>query len=95
MGRSPGQHKTGGRQKGTPNKNSKRIHALLEDLDFSPLCHLVEILSTLTPDTQAKVCMQLMEYTFPKRKSVDHLTQKEDYVREHGREDPLSELSAF
>lgn len=64
-------NKTGGRQKGTPNK---RTTDLLERLgNYNPLDALLAISQDEdTPlEIQVKINLDLMNYVYPKRKSVD------------------------
>ena len=64
-------NKTGGRQKGTPNKKTKELLELMGD--FSPLESLLSIAkSDRTPiDLKTKICLDLLGYIYPKRKSVE------------------------
>ena len=64
-------NKTGGRQKGTPNK---RTADLLEKLgNYNPLDALLAISQDEnTPlEIQVKINLDLMNYVYPKRKSVE------------------------
>lgn len=64
-------NKTGGRQKGTPNK---RTADLLERLgNYNPLDALLAISQDEdTPlEIQVKINLDLMNYVYPKRKSVE------------------------
>ena len=64
-------NKTGGRQKGTPNK---RTADLLERLgNYNPLDALLAISQDEdTPlEIQVKINLDLMNYIYPKRKSVE------------------------
>ncbi len=68
-------NKTGGRQKGTPNKKTKELLELMGD--FSPLESLLSIVkSDRTPiDLKSKICLDLLGYIYPKRKSVESKEQ--------------------
>ncbi len=68
-------NKTGGRQKGTPNKKTKEIIELMGD--YSPLEALLNIVqSNKTPiDIKVKVNLDLMNYIYPKRKSIESKEQ--------------------
>ena len=64
-------NKTGGRQKGTPNKKTAD---LLERLgNYNPLDALLAISQNEdTPlEIQVKINLDLMNYVYPKRKSVE------------------------
>jgi hypothetical protein len=55
MARPKGTTKTGGRQKGTPNKSTQELQTLMGAAGFNPYLRLVEILPELDPSHQAKV----------------------------------------
>ncbi len=61
--------KTGGRQKGTPNKKSLAIHEALGD--FDPLTELKEIMKrTQDDELKAHICLNLLKYMYPQRKAI-------------------------
>lgn len=64
-------NKTGGRKAGTPNKKTKELLELMGD--YSPLEALLEIAQdSRTPlDIKVKVNLDLMNYIYPKRKSIE------------------------
>lgn len=64
-------NKTGGRGAGTPNKKTKELIELMGD--YSPLEALLEIAQdSRTPlDIKVKVNLDLMNYVYPKRKSIE------------------------
>lgn len=83
--------KTGGRKKGTPNKSTLLLKDLLEDEGIDPLAGLKECLKELDgitvydPETQvsiirakANIYMDLLQYLFPKRKSVENKNSEEN-----------------
>lgn len=65
--------KTGGRQKGTPNKKTQALSATLEKYNHDP----VEALILAALDTELdiplkiKINMELMQYIYPKRKAME------------------------
>lgn len=65
-----GKQKTGGRQKGTPNKRTAEIVERLEKEDI--VGSLLNIAKT-TQDENIKVTVykELMKYAYPQRKAVD------------------------
>jgi hypothetical protein len=71
MGRPGGLPKTGGRTKGTPNKRSLSFEESLADLCFNPVRELVALMPRLSSEKQADVCLQLLQYLFPKRKALE------------------------
>lgn len=71
MARPQGTPKTGGRKKGTPNKNTLGLIEALDANGLSIIDHLTKILPKLKPDKQADVCLALMGFIYPKRKQVE------------------------
>ena len=63
--------KTGGRQKGTPNKRTEQFTECLGD--YNPLEALLRLVNDAkTPiDTKVKINLDLLPYMYPKRKQVD------------------------
>lgn len=66
-----GTPKTGGRQKGTPNKSTQDLQELMNEAEFNPYLRLMAILPGLELPQQVKVCMDLMGYVYPRRKAVE------------------------
>lgn len=64
--------KTGGRTKGTPNKNSLNLLQRLNDLSFDPVAELIVCLSTQPPFQQVDSILKMWEFLYPKRKQIDH-----------------------
>ena len=62
----------GGRQKGTPNKKTLILKDLLDKMSFDPAKKLVEMMPDLNYELKAKICLELMEYLYPKRKAIEH-----------------------
>jgi hypothetical protein len=64
--------KTGGRQKGTPNKRTQELLDKLRELNFDPLENLVVIANDETTSTELKVKIdiELLNYVYPKRKAI-------------------------
>ena len=70
-GRKKGSLKTGGRQKGTPNRNSRTV---LESLDKAgtPLIEfLVADIQTLDPHVRIEKWFQLLRFCYPQLKEVE------------------------
>lgn len=63
--------KTGGRQKGTPNKRTEQFIECLGD--YNPLEALLRLVNDAkTPiNTKVKINLDLLPYMYPKRKQVD------------------------
>ncbi len=74
MPREKGSIKTGGRQKGTPNKKSQNIVSILEDEGLNVARELACIYH-LSNDSYEKIhiLFKLLEYCYPKRKAVENL----------------------
>jgi len=67
MPRPIGLAKTGGRKKGTPNKNSLALAERLEAEGFDVVRRLIDGMESLTPSERAHSLLKLMEYIYPKR----------------------------
>jgi len=65
-----GHSKTGGRQKGTPNKKTAEF---IEALGcFNPVEELKKLFNNTDDNTlKAKICLELMRYIYPQRKAID------------------------
>ncbi len=63
-----GHSKTGGRQKGTPNKKTALLHQTFERLSCDVPALIIEALPDLTPDKRVDVLLALMQYLYPKRR---------------------------
>lgn len=67
--------KTGGRTKGTPNKEKAALRELVASKfhDWDPVIAMAEI-ATTTDDTAIKLqaCKEVAQYIHPKLKSIEH-----------------------
>ena len=67
--------KTGGRTKGTPNKQTQNVIDRLEALDCDPLEAMVRIANRAEKEGELSIAAQLYKelgnYIYPKRKAVD------------------------
>jgi hypothetical protein len=72
-GRPVGLAKTGGRQKGTPNRATISLQDKLAGLGCDPLGELVRIArdSKTKVETTVQIYFALLPYLFPKRKPVE------------------------
>lgn len=65
-----------GRKKGTPNKKTTILLDIFEANDFCPAEEVVKLIkdkgADLLDKERADIFLRLMEYKFPKRKSVEH-----------------------
>ena len=67
-----GKPKTGGRQKGTPNK-AKSVKARLEELNFDIIQELYKEINLITePRDRFAALVKFLEFVEPKLKSVEH-----------------------
>lgn len=71
MGKPKGLTKSGGRVKGTKNKNSFHLSDFIDQYNFDPVQELVETVKTLEKENKAVVLLKLMEFVVPKRKAID------------------------
>lgn len=65
--------KTGGRQKGTPNKKTRQLQSLIDGYGHNPVEALVSVAmdANVDPALRTKVNLELMQYLYPKRKAVE------------------------
>lgn len=65
--------KTGGRQKGTPNKSTLEVQAKLAELDCDPLQGMAILAadSRNTPELRGRMYAELAQYLYPKRKATE------------------------
>ena len=71
-------HKTGGRQKGTPNKLTKELRSLLKDILYDELVNIEDRLNDLETKERIELVIKLMPFVFPKVSMVS-LTQNEPF----------------
>ncbi|MDG1934656.1 MAG: hypothetical protein P8I52_07180 [Flavobacteriales bacterium] len=62
--------KYGGREKGTPNKLTKEIRKILNDIIHKELEKAEENLNTLEPKQRLELLIKLMPYVLPKVESI-------------------------
>ena len=68
--------KTGGRQKGTPNKKTKELIEILGA--FNPAEKLKEVFKNTNDDNlKAKICLDLLKYIYPQRKAIDFQSEED------------------
>jgi hypothetical protein len=68
--------KTGGRQKGTPNKRTLEAIDVFDELEFCPLREIIERLKKHGKGMDEKLyldtCAKLAKFKFAERKAVEH-----------------------
>ncbi len=60
-----------GRRKGTRNKKSEALEAILDSLGFNLVDELIKRLPKLSPEKQADIILGLMPFVYPKKKAID------------------------
>jgi hypothetical protein len=72
-GRPPGQPKTGGRKKGTPNKATLTVAEKLDAFRCDPIEGMVRIAMDQknSAELRGRMFSELAQYVYPKRKPVD------------------------
>ncbi len=71
MAKPAGLAKTGGRQKGTPNKRTLCLEAALRNAGIDVVVELANTLAGTSPDVRARVLVDLLSYLYPKRKASE------------------------
>ena len=69
-----GKPKTGGRQKGTPNKRTQEIIEKLEALGCDPVEGMAKLAAdeNNSAELRGRMYAELAQYVAPKRKAVEH-----------------------
>lgn len=73
--------KSGGRKKGTRNKKTEFVHSILTDLGYDPLKEIVAQLPNIDPVDQINVALKLMEYCYPKKRSLIEEGEEQELIR--------------
>ncbi len=71
MSFKPGHEKVGGRILGTRNKKISRVAEILEELDIEPVKEIIALLPDLTAKERVDVLRDLLNYIYPRLKSVE------------------------
>jgi hypothetical protein len=71
--------KTGGRQKGTPNRTTKEIKEAINLIVSNNIDRLQDDIDSLEPKERIKVICDLLNYTIPKLQSI----QQNEVETEH------------
>jgi hypothetical protein len=64
--------KFGGRKKGTPNRLTKELRAVLKGVVFNELESLEENLTLLDPKERIELVIRLMPYAVPRVRDIGH-----------------------
>ena len=78
MGRPAGLAKTGGRQKGTPNRRTFELETALQNAGVDVVAELAETLAALTPEAKARILVELLSYLYPKRKALEFVREESE-----------------
>ncbi|MFO8022595.1 MAG: hypothetical protein R6U65_09025 [Perlabentimonas sp.] len=70
--------KTGGRQKGTPNKVTKDLRLMLKDLLTNEVARLDETLDKAEPKERLDFLVKLFPYIMPRYEPVSYTEQKDN-----------------
>lgn len=65
-------YKTGGRNKGTPNKLTSEMRASLKTVISDEMEKLPSLLSELEPKVRIELVIRLLPYVFPKLENIDY-----------------------
>jgi hypothetical protein len=73
MGRPKGLAKTGGRQRGTPNRKTHELALKLEQLGCDPIAGLARLAMAdeTAPELKVRCYAELAQYVHPKRKAME------------------------
>lgn len=96
-----GAPKTGGRVRGTPNKKTDELMALLAD-GPNPITVLKDLLTHEDANFRLTAARELAQYLYPKRKSIEHTSATEssiigriDSIRQMSKEDQVKMLEGW
>ena len=78
MAYQKGHNKTGGREKGSPNKLTKELRTLLKDLFYTELSSIEDRLNELDTKERIELLIKLMPYVLPKVEQAPHTTDEPD-----------------
>lgn len=70
-GKKKGAPKTGGRKKGTPNKNSSTFRASLDEVGFNLTAEYVKTLTELPADLKMSELRFLIKFLYPQLKETE------------------------
>ena len=64
--------KYGGRRKGTPNRLTKEVRAVLKDLVFEEISHVKSHLKKLDSRDRIELLIKLLPYVYPKINNANY-----------------------
>lgn len=72
VGRKPGTPKTGGRQKGTPNKSTQTLLSICEEEGVDPFRAMLIAAKQITNNVdKVNAYEKICQYLYPKRKALE------------------------
>lgn len=83
--------KTGGRVAGTPNKSTKSLFDMCDELNFSPFESMLKIAKDETHKDSAMMLKEVSKYLYPTRKAVELSGSLDPKMQEAA--DDVSQLS--
>ena len=68
--------KTGGRQKGTPNKVTTDLRSILQSIVSSELEHLQTHIDQMPDEQRTQVLLKLLPYVTPKTQAISYVDER-------------------
>jgi hypothetical protein len=76
LGRPPGHPRSGGRLPGQPNKKTRDLMLLCEEMGLDPFVEMLKCLQdTLPTNERFRMAAEICQYIYPKRKAIEHTTE--------------------
>lgn len=74
--------KTGGRQKGTPNKITAKIRQKLSDIVSNEIKNIPEYLNQIeSPEIKLKLIIQMLPYLIPKQREISAEIEEKEPIK--------------
>lgn len=84
--------KTGGREKGTPNKLTQEVKEILAEVVNKELLNVGEVLESLQPKERLEIVIKMLPYVTPKLRDVElNLNESEPIVAQFGTKQDIEE----
>jgi hypothetical protein len=71
--------KTGGRKKGSPNRDTTELKVFFDSVDFCIPEQIIELLPLLDDSKKVETLLRLLEFVYPKRKALE--VRSEDFTK--------------
>lgn len=73
MSFKPGHKKIGGRAKGVPNRFTRSVLQICEEMGYDPVAGLIELATRGEEESnRVTAAKELMKYIYPQRKAIEH-----------------------